>query len=717
MKNWIKKDVPKEVVKALCDTYGIEPLVASIMVRRGITEGKDIQYFLETDRRFAHSPFEFAAMSDVVDRIMQAADEGEKVLIFGDRDVDGVTSTTVLYDALTSLGIEASWRLPSGNDAYGLNRAAVDDFAAAYGTLIITVDCGISNNEEIAYAASLGMDVIVLDHHNPPPALPAPADGSASAVIIIDPKCADSGYPFADISGCAVAYKVAEALRFAQSELYKQEVCLLSVRPVNEAYTVECIKLQNLVKTGFLSETIIPGTLSISQTRLLPFLSGQQIFVWDGELTKRLLSAAFGSGVEFNLMDIRPEVAKVIPAVGALSLVRLKGLSRIARYNPAAATEIEGFYNIFVTFMEKRLAAESPAHAEASSRDLQLVALAALADIMPLVNENRIFLHHGIAAMSAKPRAGLTELLSHQNMLGKRITSTELSWNITPALNACGRLGKPELAVELFLEADAAKRDGIAGQILALNQERKRLGGEAWSYATESAAQSLASHGGKLCAVYDERIHRGVSGIVAGRLVQQYGVPAIVMTQVDGTVIGSMRSCRGYDVTGFLGAMADIFINHGGHNFAAGFSLKKERLEEFKARLMQNAPLIELGADEGETLVIDAELPPAYLKPDVLSVLDKFEPYGEANRELVFMSRALTVFDAQIMGKTDRQHLKLTLDAGSAKWPALFWGEADRLHRDVDKGDKVDVVYTLGRNVFNGVETPQLVLKDLRRSV
>ncbi|MDE6350664.1 MAG: DHH family phosphoesterase, partial [Treponemataceae bacterium] len=168
MNTWNKKPVPRELTKELTETYGIDALTAAILIRRGVMAGEDIQYFLEDDKRFLHSPFAFTNMEDAVDRILQARDEGEKVLIFGDRDVDGVTGTTVLYECFTSLGIDTRWRLPGGNDAYGLNKAAVDEFAADYGTLIVTIDCGISNGEEIAYAASLGIDVIVLDHHNPP---------------------------------------------------------------------------------------------------------------------------------------------------------------------------------------------------------------------------------------------------------------------------------------------------------------------------------------------------------------------------------------------------------------------------------------------------------------------------------------------------------------------------------------------------------------------
>ena len=709
MMAWNKKSVPRALTKELADTYGIDALTASILIRRGVTAGEDIQYFLEDDKRFLHSPFLFTGMEDAVDRILQARDEGEKVLIFGDRDVDGVTGTTVLYEGLTSLGMDAQWRLPCGNEAYGLSKEVVDEFAADYGTLIVTVDCGISNAEEIAYASSLGIDIIVLDHHNPPETLPTPA-------IIVNAKCAGAGYPFADISGCAVAFKTMCALRFAQSELYKQEICLLTVRPVNEAYTITCMKVQNLVQKAVLEETVIPGTVPVSRTRLVEFLRGQQIFVWDGEQTKKMLAAAFGAGVEFNLMDIRPEIAKRIPAMAEMSLVRLKSRSKIARYNPAKATEIEGFYNIFVTYMHKQLAAQFPKHEQEEERELQLVALAAIADVMPLRNENRIFLRHGLAAINAgRVRPGLLELLSHRELLGKRVTSATLAWQVIPVLNAAGRLGQPELAAKLFLEEDVAKRDALAAQIVELNDRRKQLDAEAFVYAAEHAEKSLEAHAHKLCVVIDERIHRGVSGLVAGKLCGLHNVPAIVATVVDDTIIGSMRSCRAYDATKFLNKMDDIFLSHGGHNSAAGFSLKKERLDEFKQTLELLAPTIELADDDRDSVDVDAELPPPYLKPNVLDVIDRFEPYGEQNAPLTFMSQSLRITDAQILGKTERTHLKLTLDCGTHKWPAIFWGEGDRLHRDLDKGDVVDILYEIKRNLFNGMETPQLILKDIRK--
>ena len=152
---WVKKPVSKQQIEPLCNSFNIQPLLASIFVRRGITEGKDLLYYLEDDLRFQHSPFCFYAMEDAVERIMQAKEEGEKVLIFGDSDVDGVSSTAILYEQLVKMGIDVQWRLPMEDDGYGLNISAIDDFAAQDGTLIITVDCGISNNDEIAHANDL----------------------------------------------------------------------------------------------------------------------------------------------------------------------------------------------------------------------------------------------------------------------------------------------------------------------------------------------------------------------------------------------------------------------------------------------------------------------------------------------------------------------------------------------------------------------------------
>ena len=502
MSTWNKKEILKEDVERIKQKYNLDALTASIMVRRGITEGRDILYYLEDDLRFQHSPFSFNAMEDAVDRVLYAKEENEKVLIFGDRDVDGITATTVLYDALKSIGIDVQYKLPGKDDPYGLNMKAVDDFASQYGSLIITVDCGISNTEEIAHAASLGLDVIVMDHHNPPEKLPEPA-------IIIDAKTENSGYPFKDISGCAVVYKFVSALRFSESKWYKEEVALLNIQEDKEddTATIDIIKVRNLIPVSRLSQKI-NGQTSVSETGIPSFLQGQIILVWDKALQDKLLKQTFGLGAEFNTLDIREEVIKFFPSMNGLPLSKIKTLSKIAKYGNHEPTEIGGFYNIFVTYVQKTIKNEFPEFSEQEEKDLQLVSLAALADIMPMKNENRIFVKKGLESInSGKVRSGLLNLMAELNLLGKRVSSTDLSWVVVSNLNAAGRMGNPEYAAELFLTSEQAFRDGIAKKIMELNSKRKQYSTEGFSYALTQAEESIKKHYGKLCFVIDEKIN------------------------------------------------------------------------------------------------------------------------------------------------------------------------------------------------------------------
>lgn len=708
MSEWFKKQISKTQVESVSKKYSLDPITASIMVRRGITGGHDILYYIEDDLRFQHSPFMFAAMEDAVDRILDAKEENEKVLIFGDRDVDGVTSTTVLYDCLSSMGIDVSYKLPGGDDAYGLSIQAVEEFAANYGSLIITVDCGISNNAEIAKAAELGLDVIVVDHHNAPETLPSPA-------IIIDPKTENSGYPFPDISGCAVVYKLVSAIRFSQSSWYKQDVTLLNVNKENSA--VECVKVRNLVPVSRLTQTIDQNTASLSDTNLPSYLQGQLLLAWDAKTLSQDLQSLFGDGAQFNLVDIRDEAAKLFPKFASMTLTQLKGMSKMAKYGDHEPTEIGGFYNIFVTWVQKSLAKDFPSFAQAEEKDLQLVALAALADIMPMKNENRIFVKNGLKSInSGRIRPGLRELMAELNLTGKRINSIDLSWVVVAHLNAAGRLGQPELAAKLFITDSQNERLETAKQIIELNAERKQLCVDAWNYAGIQAKASIPLHSNKLCVVIDERINRGVSGILAGRLVSTYNVPAMAVTIVDGIAIGSMRSCRDYDVTQFLNKMDDLFINHGGHNFAAGFSFKRERLAEFEERIKTLSSEIKLGDTKDTGGDIDAEIPAQYLTPALLDISDRFEPYGEENPQLLFMAKNIRVASGQRMGKGEKMHLKITVDCGKYKWPCIFWNEGERLGRDFNVGDRVDFIFRVERNVFNRIETPQINLVDIKKS-
>lgn len=710
MKKWNKKPIDRETVRTLCSKYGVNSICASIMARRGIIDGDAALYFKESDERFLRSPFLIAGMEDAVDRIRAAEDEGEKVLVFGDRDVDGVSATAILFGCLSSRGMDVSYRLPSGNETYGLSTRVIDDFAAQFGTLIVTVDCGISNAAEIAYAAEKGIDVIVTDHHNPPEILP-------DACVTIDPKLPESRCAFKDISGAAVAFKLAEAIRFSDFDFYKEEIALLDARPSPDGgVAIECVKTRNLVSRESLSFDSKKSPRSVIGTPIPDFLRGQQIFAWDVPSVQKNLAEAFGTGVDFNMMDLRPLASRMFPSLERKSLSELKEKSRVAFYSGRVPTEIDGFYNLFVTFALKKC--DSEKNRAQREGDLQLAMLAALADVMPLLDENRIFARSGLALINGgKIRRGLAELFARLSIVGKKVTSTDMSWTVIPALNAAGRLGQPEIALELLLSDNAKEREDKAQKIIELNEERKRLVYSALGVVSGCDEKTLAPFDGKMRVVVDEKINKGITGIVASRLSNQCALPVIVVSFVDDKIaVGSLRAPRGFNCADFLCKFGDIFLNHGGHDAAAGFSFERRRLDEFLDKAKSLARGITSAGEDG-ALEVDAELPADCVKPDIMDVVDFFEPYGEKNRELVFLSRALPIADAIVVGKKDSRHLKLSLACGGCKFPAMFWGEGDRLNRDVKVGDKIDILYSVERNTFNGASTPQIIIKDMEKSV
>lgn len=707
LKKFNKKNIGRDEVMKLHTKFGLSQLEAAVFARRGITSGESLMYFLETDKRFMHLPFEFNSMEDAVSRISDAIEEGEKVLIFGDKDVDGITSTAILYGYLKSQGLDVSWRIPVGDDAYGLSMEAVDSFAKDYGSLIITVDCGISNIQEIAHANELGIDVIVTDHHNPPEILP-------EAAVFLDPKLADSGYPFKDISGAAVAFKLVQALRFSKSELFGQDISLLDVQKLPDGkFKLDIIKTRNLVKKQKYSETFETGFGTVADTKLPSFLRGQQIFCWNKKLVSSYLKEIFGSGVEFEMLDMEQEIAKAIPAVQGKTLAQIKGMSKFAKYSDNLIEEIDGFYNIFVTFAEVSDAKIFPKHASDAAQDLQLVGIAALADIMPMQNENRIFVKNALNAInSGKTRKGIAELIARLDLAGKEINSTDLSWKIIPALNASGRMGQSNVSLELLTAEDATERNRLAGKIIELNEARKHFVSESEMYTSKQAEENFHKFNGKLCIVIDEKINRGVTGILAAKIMNKYNVPSLAITFLDNIAIGSMRSCRSVVATKFLDAFGEgFFINHGGHDAAAGFSFFKDKLNDFMKKAWMLSRQFNLEAEE-EAINVDAELPAEYITPELLNLVDKFEPYGEQNKELVFVSKNLKLQDGIPIGKSQIQSLKLIFDCGKYKFPAMFWGQAERLNRDFKTGDNLDILYTVSKNSFKGNVTPQMILID-----
>lgn len=700
---WRKPPVDGEAVKSIARRYGLDLLSAAVLVRRGVTAPPTLPYWLENDLRYLHDPFFFEDMPELVDRVLLAREEGERVLVFGDRDVDGITSTAVIVDTLSEMGIDVRWQVPEGDDTYGLTTDVVEQFAADDGSLIITVDCGITSIEEIERALALGVDTIVIDHHNPPDALPP-------AVAIIDPKVGDT-YSFDGLCACAVAAKVRQALALGQTELYGQSITLLNARPLNDAIMVEVIALEHGLEVDRVSDVLVPGIARLESSRLKPFLVGRTLVCYDLPLQQRLLQQALGSGVEIYMLDLAEQIAELFTPLRGKSLLEMREGSRLARYTSEPAEEIDVLEALYQAVANARF----PSIREAIESVLDLVAIATLADMMPIVDENRTMVRSGLERLNTNPRPGLMMLLKVLGLSGRTVVSRDIGWMIAPVINASGRMGTPSLAVKLLLSKDPAEQENLAREIQELNLQRRRVGEEGWRCVLAQAEKALQTGAEKMIALHEPAIHRGVTGIIAGRLSRRYNVPVTVLTSVGSSAVGSVRSARGFMATEFLQRFADILEKWGGHNEAAGFNLPEERLEQFWARFREVIPAVRLDEEQEEEIAVDAELPAKYLNPGLEDLVARFEPYGQANPELRFLARKMVLEDMQIIGK-EQTHLKLLLAGGGYKWPAVYWGAADRASRDFKLRDRVDVVFEFTRNHYNGNATIQLVIIDMARS-
>jgi single-stranded-DNA-specific exonuclease len=415
--------------------------------------------------------------------------------------------------------------------------------------------------------------------------------------------------------------------------------------------------------------------------------------------------------VDVHLIDVAPELWRLFPSLENKSLLRLRSASRLARYGQTPPSEIDVFASLFTTYVQRK--------EEALQKDLEscldLVAVSTLADMMPMRDENRILVKHGLRLMSTRARHGLRELLDRQRLLGKNLEAQDIGWSVSPIINAAGRMGEPDKAVKLLLTEDEQERSALAEQVFALNARRRQVGEEAWQTVQGQAQESFDAHQGRFVLVSSDTIHRGVTGIIAGRLARQFRAPAAVVTIMDDRAVGSVRAARGLVATELLKQCDDIFLDWGGHDAAAGFHLEPGRLPELEQRLNELVKSVSLDETTEDTVEVDAELPLDFLTPELADVVKIFAPFGQENPRLIFLARGLVLQDVSIIGKKG-EHLRLLLDAGRNKWPAVYWQSAEKVGAEFTKGDRVDVVFHLGTNFYQSRESQQLTVLDMTRT-
>ena len=346
---------------------------------------------------------------------------------------------------------------------------------------------------------------------------------------------------------------------------------------------------------------------------------------------------------------------------------------------------------------------------------MDLVTLGTLADLMPLADENRLMVRTGLALLRASERSGLRQVFKRKDLLGRRITTTDIAWQVSPILNSAGRMGNPGTPTRLLLAQSAEESEPLVEQLFALDGQRKSMGEETWNLMLGPAKESLEKTGGRCVLVHDERIQRGITGIMASRLQGFFKAPAIVIAEGGDMAVGSIRCNRDHVIADFFGRHGGDFLTFGGHDFAGGFSIEKDRLSPFLEAFFARVEEIALPAQGEETIDVDAEIPVSYLSPDLQKTVDLLEPYGEGNPQLVFLTRGMRIVSCDLIGRKDLNHLKLLLDSGKNRWPAVFWNAAARFPGDFAVGDLVDVIYRLGRNTYGGGDSLQLTILDVKK--
>ena len=704
--SWEKKPLDSIEVRELSEKFKIDLLVSSILLRRGIKHPRSLSFFLEEDLRFLHNPYLFAEMIPAVDRINRAIDDRERILVFGDRDVDGITSTVLLVDTLRGLGALVDWDLPVGDEQYGLTEEVIQKTSRQGVRLLITVDCGVSNIREIGSARSLGIDTIVVDHHSPQESLP-------ECIAILNPKIEESGYPFKDLSGCGVASKLCWALGFSRTSSYKRAFCLLNIRPLNESYVIDCVRIVNLLEVARTSETLVPGIVPYSKTRTFTCLKGCEVYFFDKESQLKQLSRLFPQGFDLDASDLRPLVEETFPDLNGGSLLRVREKFVFAKYAEPPLDEIGMLKNLFTFLMLEK----EGITAGSFMKNMDLVALSILADVMPLVDENRVLVAKGVEVINKFSRAPLRELLLRRGLAGRKIRARDVSWHVTPILNASGRMGEPDKAVRLLLSDSQQEIGELVAAIMGMNKKRKKIEDATWEKILPKARDSFEVAGGKFVLVSGKAINRGITGILAARLVSLFRVPSIVVSVLGERAVGSLRSPQNMsmDMLEFLTNFKDILFDFGGHKHAAGFTLPCETLPAFEDRFYRVVDTLKAGGEDEPSLQIDAELPLSYLTPAIWKVVELFEPYGEKNPPLTFLSRGMRVLSVELFGKQEPLHMKILLDAYTYKWPAILWNGSEKLSGDLQINDRVDVAYRVSKNFFQGQETLQMVILDIKK--
>jgi single-stranded-DNA-specific exonuclease len=734
-KKWYLPEPDTVLEEQLVAEIGCSPILGRLLVNRGIKTPEEARRFLNPTPFDFHNPFLLKDMVKAVDRIRMALGTKEKILVFGDRDIDGITSVALMVRTLGSLGGLVRYYIPA-TEGYGLNIPTIEKAIKDDVTLIITVDCGISNINEVAFAREKGLDVIITDHHNPPQVLPA-------ALAIINPKQKDCSYPFKDLAGCSVAFKVLEALVYSEETIfhYNQEVVVLDLETTglnaqeDEIIEIGAVKLRNDIvidefQTLIKPENKIPlGATAINGitnemvskaprlAKVLPdflrFIDETVLVAHNADFdlgflkdkAKKLLNRNITNSVIDTLSQSRTVFPLISHSLDSVS----KKLELNISPNHRALSDTLAAKDVYIKLRD----IIQPRIKHFIQDNLDLLTLGTIGDIVPLRDENRVIVKHGLSCLADTNKVGLKVLLGECSDIENNLTAKTVSWSITPLLNAAGRMGKANLGADLLITQDKESAQKLVEEIIALNQGRKALQAENLKHIMPLVPQQVDLDKDKIIILATDRIEHGVTGIVASQIVRQFYRPVIILIESKEEAMGAARSIDKFDITEALSRCGDLLTKFGGHKGAAGLSLPKTNIAQFRQRMIQIADEMLAYDDLVPLLVVEAELDIKQISPALIKELDQLEPYGFSNPGPIFVLRGVQVASHSKVGK-EKTHLRLDLSKDDNFIGAVGWNMAELGDSVISKSDRLDIAFQLEINQWQGRESVRLVLQDIK---
>ena len=559
---WKNNNIPENIVAEKADAWKTSKILTRLLLNKNLVEKKDVERFINPCLEQLRNPFDFERMEEAVEKIIKLREKKQRIYIYGDYDVDGITAASFLVLVMREIGIDTRYYIPSRmEENYGLDKKTIDFINERDGKMVITVDTGANSIEDIRYAQSLGIEVIVTDHHK------STKEKSDEEYILINPKLSEN-YKFKYLSGAGVALKLAQGI-------YRK--------------------------------------LKISEERLYKYLD--------------------------------------------------------------------------------------------------IVMIGTVADVVPMIDENRVIISKGLQVLKETKVKGLVYLIRYLKFQNKNINTTDVSYFISPLINSLGRIGVSKIGADFFIEEDDFKIYNIIEEMKKTNKIRRKLEKKIYDEAIEILEKEENAKDMPYIFLTSKNWHPGVIGVVSSRLSIKFGVPVILVAIKNGVGKASCRSNNGVNIFNIFKKMEGKLVRFGGHDLAAGFIAETGKLKEIEGEFAKEIEKLKTTREE-KVLEVDLELSIDEINEEILEDIKLLSPYGLENQQPLFMDRGVYIKNIEKFGVEDR-HFNGIIEKNKKEYPFIAFNLSNEIEHKNMK-EKFDIVYYPEKVNIKGKDRYSIKIKGIK---